>query len=541
MVKVIEGGNGAAFDLAVNDSTVLDDLGGSGGQVTNTYDVSTNYSVTETLGNGDAVDPAVWETTMSSDCQGSLAAGDEKTCTVTNKRKPKLTVIKVIEGGNGAAFDLAVNDSTVLDDVSGAGGEVTNTYDGRHELRRLRDARQRRRRRPGGLETLDSADCQGSLAAGDEKTCTITNKRKPKLTVVKVIEGGNGAFDLAVNGTTVLDNVSGAGGQVTNTYPSALPTPSPRRSATATPSTRRSGDSFSADCAGRAPRRGEHKTCTITNKRKPKLTVVKVIEGGNGAAFDLPSTATVLDNVSGAGGQVTNTPTVGTSYAVSETLGNGDAVDPAVWDDDAERRLRRQPRGRRREDLHDHEQAQAEADRGQGDRGRQRRLLRPQGQRLDRARQRRRPGGQVTTPTTSAPSYSVTETLGNGDAVDPAVWETTLSGDCSGSLAAGDEKTCTITNKRKPKLTVVKVIEGGNGASFDLAVNDSTVLDNVSGTGGQVTNTYPVGASYSVTETLGNGDAVDPAVWETPSARCPGTPRGGDEETCTITNKRKPG
>ena len=119
--------------------------------------------------------------------------------------------------------------------------------------------------------------------------------------------------------------------------------------------------------------------------------------------------------------------------------------------------------------------------------------------------------------------YSVTETLGNGGAVAPAVWETS-SADCAGSLAAGDEKTCTITNKRKPKLTVVKVIEGGNGASFDLAVNGSTVLENVGGSGGQVTNTYPVGTEYTVSETLGNGGAVDPAVWETSSsADCAGS------------------
>ena len=57
---------------------------------------------------------------------------------------------------------------------------------------------------------------------------------------------------------------------------------------------------------------------------------------------------------------------------------------------------------------------------------------------------------------------------------------------------------------------MIKVIEGGNGASFDLKVNDATVLDDVSGAGGQVTNTYPVGFEYAVSETLGNGDAVDP-------------------------------
>ena len=149
MVKVIQGGNGAAFDLKVNGNTVLDDVAGSGGQVTNTYPVGTAYTVTETLGNGDAVDPAVWETTLSGDCAGSLAAGDDKTCTITNKRKPKLTVVKVIQGGNGAAFDLKVNGNTVLERRRGQRRPGHQHLPGRHRLHRHRDARQRRRGRPG--------------------------------------------------------------------------------------------------------------------------------------------------------------------------------------------------------------------------------------------------------------------------------------------------------------------------------------------------------------------------------------------------------
>src|SRR5262245_63476368 len=114
-----------------------------------------------------------------------------------------------------------------------------------------------------------------------------------------------------------------------------------------------------------------------------------------------------------------------------------------------------------------------------------------------------------------------------------------MSADCSGTLAAGDDKTCTVTNKRKPKLTVVKVIEGGQGASFDLSVNNSKVLDDVTGTGGQATNTYDVGTTYSVSETLGNGNAVDPAVWETTmSADCSGSLAAGDDKTCTVTTRR---
>jgi hypothetical protein len=54
-----------------------------------------------------------------------------------------------------------------------------------------------------------SGDCIGgtvTLAGNDQKTCTITNIRKPHLIVKKVIIGtppDNGLFDLQVNGTTV--------------------------------------------------------------------------------------------------------------------------------------------------------------------------------------------------------------------------------------------------------------------------------------------------------------------------------------------------
>ena len=397
---MIEGGNGASFDLSVNDSVVLDDVDGNGGQVTNTHPVNTTYSVSETLGNGDPVDPAVWETTTSADCSGTLAAGEHKTCTITNKRKPKLTVVKEIEGGDGSVFDISVGEVKVLDDA-GDGANDTSTY------------------APGGYDVSEtfgnggaigsdwtvafSGDCDAdghvSLAYGDAKTCTITNKRKPKLTVVKVIEGGNGAeFDLKVNGSTVLNDVDGVGGQVTNTYPV--------NTTYSVTETLGNGDpvnpavwetTLSGDCAGSLAA-GDDKTCTITNKRKPKLTVVKVIEGGNGATFDLKvNDATVLNDVDGVGDQVTNTYPVNTTYSVTETLGNGDAVDPAVWETSNSGDCSGTLHAGRRQDLHHHQQAQAQAHRHQGDPGRQRRLVRSEGERrhgAERRRRCRRPGHQ---------------------------------------------------------------------------------------------------------------------------------------------------
>ncbi|HEX2496462.1 MAG TPA: hypothetical protein VHK46_06465, partial [Gaiellaceae bacterium] len=421
------------------------------------------YTVTETPG-----DAAIWNApSVACEDQGSnevayddgavaIGHGATVTCTFTNTKKPQLTVVKKIVGGNGTtdAFDVKVDGATKIDDATNTAPAGTSSGSfavspGSHTVSEtLGDGSAVS---PSAWSVSFSGDCdengQVDVQNDESKTCTITNSKLPKLTVVKQIEGGDGStFDISVGGTKVLDDAEDGDSHESSYAPGSYSV------------TETFGDGaaigsdwtvvFSGDCdpnGGVSLAYGDEKTCTITNKRKPKLTVVKVIEGGNGASFDLAvNGSTVLDDVSGSGGQVTNTYPVDTAY-------------------------------------------------------------------------------------------SVTETLGDGNEVDPAVWATSTSGDCAGTLAAGDEKTCTITNRRKPRLTVVKVIEGGNGASFDLVVNGSTVLDDVTGSGGQTTNTYPVDTAYSVTETLGDGDPVDPAVWETSmSADCAGTLAAGDHKTCTV-------
>ena len=301
-----------------------------------------------------------------------------------------------------------------------------------------------------------------SIAPGATVTCTFTNSKKPQLTVIKRIVGGNGttdSFDVQVDGAARIDNA-------TSTDPAGTTSGAFAVSAGTHEVTETLGDgstpvsssdwnvSFSGDCDSSGSvdvQNDESKTCTITNSKLPKLTVVKQIVGGNGAGFDLDvNDVTVLDDIDGNGGQTTNTYPVGTAY-------------------------------------------------------------------------------------------TVTETLANGDPVDPALWETTTSGDCSGTLAAGDDKTCTITNKRKPRLTVVKQIEGGDGSSFDISVGQTKVLDDA-GDGATDTRSYEPGA-YAITETLGNGDAV-PAGWSTSySSSCAEgsvTLAYGDAKTCTITNSKLP-
>ena len=431
---------------------------------------SGTYMVTETPG-----DPNVWKApSVTCKDQGnnavgytngavSIAPGATVTCTFTNSKKPQLNVIKKIVGGNGTSdsFDVHADGGAKIDDatstdpagtssgafaVSAGPHTVTETLgDGSTPVS------------PSDWEVSFSGDCDSSgdvdVQNDESKTCTITNSKLPKLTVVKQIEGGNGSsFDISVGQTKVLDD-AGDGASDERTY-----TPGNY----AVTETFGNGEAIGADwtvvySGGCAPDRnvslayGDDKTCTITNKRKPKLTVVKQIEGGNGAGFDLKvNDSTVLDDVDGTGGQASNTYPVDTAY-------------------------------------------------------------------------------------------TVTETLANGDPVDPALWETTTSGNCSGTLAAGDDKTCTITNKRKPKLTVVKQILGGDGSSFDISVGATKVLDDA-GDGSTDTRTYDPG-TYAITETLGTGGPV-PAGWSTSySSSCAQgsvTLGYGDAKTCTLTNSKLP-
>ena len=73
---------------------------------------------------------------------------------------------------------------------------------------------------PGGYTMSQSADCSGSIALGETKTCTVTNDDDaPKLTLVKEVVNNSGGtalaseWDLAADGPT---GFSGAGPTVSS-------------------------------------------------------------------------------------------------------------------------------------------------------------------------------------------------------------------------------------------------------------------------------------------------------------------------------------
>ena len=128
-------------------------------------------------------------------------------------------------------------------------------------------------------------------------------------------------------------------------------------------------------------------------------------------------------------------------------------------------------------------------------------------------------------------SYSVTET-------GPAGYAASFSADCSGSIAAGQTKTCTITNNdRAAHLIVIKHVVNANGGKAK-ASQFTMKINGVTATGG---NTFPgaespgtdkivTPGSYTVTETGPSGYIL------VPSADCAGTIALGETKTCTMLN-----
>ncbi len=138
----------------------------------------------------------------------------------------------------------------------------------------------------------------------------------------------------------------------------------------------------------------------------------------------------------------------------------------------------------------------------------------------------------VTKVLTTVGGYSVTESSLPGYAA-------TMSPGCSGVIAAGEHRTCTITNDDVPAtLTVVTHVVNDNGGT-KTAADFSVTITGVAAAGG---NTF-AGAEAGVTKTLtsvGSYTVVEAAVpgyaLTSASAGCSGTIALGEHKTCVLTN-----
>jgi hypothetical protein len=221
-----------------------------------------SYSVSET-------GPSGYTQTSSTDCTGSIAVGETKTCTITNNDiQPKLIVIKHVVNDNGGTavagnFTLSVTGNSPSP-ASFAGAESPGATvalnAGSYSVSETG---------PSGYSGSSSADCSGSIAVGETKTCTVTNDDiQPKLTVIKHVINNNGGTATAANFTMT----------VTGSSPSPASFPGAESPGTTVALNAGSYNvtetgpagyaaSLSADCTGSIAV-GQTKTCTITNDDK---------------------------------------------------------------------------------------------------------------------------------------------------------------------------------------------------------------------------------------------------------------------------------
>src|SRR4029078_10197866 len=236
-------------------------------------------------------------------------------CTITNKRKPRVTVTKDLFPfpGDTGKFNLQVNGSTQKADASdgdttGAvnvavgsnptvgelAGTGTNLSDYEASISCTGDS------------TASSSNSGplslGTLAAGAVVDCTITNKRKPRVKGTKSVVSSHadtGKFNLQVNGTTQkADAVDGESTGYVNVAVGSNP------SVGELAGTGRSLSDYEASiaCTGDSTASSSNSgplslgtlgagavvDCTITNKRKPRVKVTKdLYPAGDGGPFGL--------------------------------------------------------------------------------------------------------------------------------------------------------------------------------------------------------------------------------------------------------------
>src|SRR5439155_984602 len=145
------------------------------------------------------------------------------------------------------------------------------------------------------------------------------------------------------------------------------------------------------------------------------------------------------------------------------------------------------------------------------------------------------PGSSTgTTVTLNAGNYSVSESV-------PGGYAASYSTDCSGSIAVGQTKTCTITNDdTAPSLTLVKKVtnDAGGTASASAWTLSAAGPTPISGAGGTSSDgTFSTGA-YTLSESGG------PSGYQASAWTCTGGSQNGNTitlalaqtATCTITN-----
>jgi prealbumin domain-containing protein len=399
------------------------------------------------------------------------------------------------------------------------------------------------------------------IVSGGVTTCTFTNNQKPaKLTVTKALPNDNGGTAVVGDFTLKVGNTTVSSGQE-NTFPPATYTVSESGGPSGyTPS-------FSGDCNANgqitlAP--GGTYACTITNDdNAPSLILIKSVNtqqwGGSAspAAWNLSATCTTAgtcgsDVLSGAGGASSTASFKAGTYTLTEgggpsgytasswsctgtgtqngsniTLGLGQSAECTITNTSEPGHLTI-----RKVVVNDNGGTKHATDF----------KFKVNGGTATSFTQSTDQNHGENSVNLSAGTFTVVE-----DGLPIAGYNTSTSGDCSGTVANGETKICTITNNdAAPGLTLVKVVNNTNGndagnksaSDFTLSANGSTPF---SGAGPIVSS----GASFSAgTYTLSESalPGYTASAWSCVKNGGPAvngstiTMTPADSATCTITN-----
>ena len=274
------------FSLSVTDgAAVRQDITGSSEGTILTIATGT-YAVVETS------DPN-YATSYSTDCAGTIGAGESKTCTVTNDDifvATTGTLIVVKSLNNVGTDDLTVGDFSLQ--VAQTNGESTSTQtitsdaEGTPVTLNGTGFYQVTEPDPQGYGVTYSEDCSGTIAAGQTKTCTVTNDNAPGLlTIKKHVINDDGGSSVASDFLILMSYQNGESTSTTGFYGNEdgvnFNIPQGRYFQATESETTGNGytKTFSEGCSGRfLP--GGTKTCTVTNddqllEDRGKVTIIK--------------------------------------------------------------------------------------------------------------------------------------------------------------------------------------------------------------------------------------------------------------------------
>ncbi len=506
------------------------------------------YNVSETE------DPG-YTASYSAGCSGNIPAGGSATCTITNDDRPAtLTVIKHVVNDNGgtalaSAFTMTINGVTAQGGNSFPGAEapgVTKTLTSAGAYNVSESSL------PGYTQTSASADCSGTIALGESKTCTITNDDvAARLIVIKTVVNDNGGQASSSNWTMNVagpTNLSFTGEAVPGTNSPVNP-----GAYKVTESGGPAGYalSYSGDCDADGDVTvplGQTMTCVLTNNdQQATITVIKnVINDNGGTALASAFTMSISGVTAQGGNSFPGAPAPGVVRTIT-TFGNYNVTEGAVAG---------------------YTQTSASADcAGTIALGQHRTCtitnddLAPT---LTLVKQVVNDSGGSALPsawtlTAAGPTgfSGAGPSVSSGASFDSGSYNLSEAGPvgyaasnwvCTGgqldgdtvSVGLDDDITCTITNNDRPaSLTVIKHVvndNGGTAAASDFAMT----INGVSAGGG---NSFPGAEAPGVTKTLTSVGSYDVSESSVPgysqtsaSAGCAGTIALGESKTCTITN-----